>query len=196
MPLTENERRFSGLLDSPLHTYRIFSKVALSVWRDEAKGKVVKHIEINSDDDDDDDEGSQNREKEKDTEAGDRGVGGPPSSPPHSSPLRPTLPLARQSTLGSPQQSQPVADGRTNDMFQDDDDDEFWKNLDMGMDTSLSDVPSAPPTTGPNSVMDEDEDMWNIVDEIEKAPNNTIAVASGPQPENQPPDDDLDDMYV
>jgi hypothetical protein len=40
-----------------------------------------------------------------------------------------------------------------------DDDDEFWKNLDVGMDTSLSDVPSTPPTTGPNSVMNEDEDL-------------------------------------
>ena len=173
MPLTENERRFSCLLDSPLYTHRIFSKVALSVWRDEAKGKVVKHIEINSDDDDDD-EGSQKREKDKGTEAGDRGVGGPPSSPPHSSPPRPTSPLARQSTLGSPHHTQQVANDRTNDMFQDDDDDEFWKNLDMGMDTSLSDVPSAPPTTGPNSVMDEDEDLWNSVDEIEKATWNRV----------------------
>jgi replication fork protection complex subunit Csm3/Swi3 len=194
MPLTENERRFSGFSIPPLYTYRICSKVALSVWRDEAQGKVVKHIEINSDDDGDD-EGSQNREKDKSTEAGDRGIG-PPSSPPHSSPPRPTSPLARQNILGSPpHQSQQVVDGRTNDMFRDDDD-EFWKNLDMGMDMSLSDVPSAPPTSGPNSVMDEDEDLWNIVDEIEKAPNNTIAVASGPQPENQPPNDDLDDMYV
>ncbi len=180
------------LLDPSLYTYGIFSKVALSVWRDEAHGKVAKHIEINSDDDGDD-EGSQ-KQKDKSTEAGDRGVG-PPSSPPHSSPPRPTSPLARQNTLGLSHQPQQVADSRTNDVFQDDDD-EFWKNLDVGIDTSLSDVPSAPPTTGPNSVMDEDEDMWNIIDEIEKVPNNAIAVAAGPQPENQPPNDDWDDMYV
>jgi hypothetical protein len=37
----------------------------------------------------------------------------------------------------------------------------------VGMDTSLSDVPSTPPTTGPNSVMNEDEDLWNIIDEIQ-----------------------------
>ena len=133
------------------------------MWQDEAQGKVVKYIEINSDDYN---KGSQIREKDKSTEAGHCVIGGSPSSPPLSSPPRPTLPLARQSTLGSPHLSQRVADGRTNDMLQDDDD-EFWKNLDVGMDTSLSDVPSTPPTTGPNSVMNEDEDLWNIIDEIQ-----------------------------
>lgn len=147
-------------------------------------GKSAKHIEINSDDD-----GGDERQEGKSMEAGARNADNPPSSLPHSSPPRVT-----SHELNTLHQSQAAIIGPTNDMFQDDD--EFWKKLDAGMDTSLSDVPSAPPTTGPNSVTDEDEDMWNIVDEIEKeVSKDTVPVASGPQPENQPLDDDLDDMY-
>jgi hypothetical protein len=85
---------------------------------------------------------------------------------------------------------------------EDDDEAEFWKTIDEGMEASLSDMPSAPPTSGPNSTMDEDEDMWDIVNEVEKDASSTAAapagvvVASGPLPENHPQDDDWDDMYV
>lgn len=49
--------------------------------------------------------------------------------------------------------------------------------------------------------MDEDEDMWDVANEVERNAENTatntaeIAVASGPLPQNHPSDDDLDDMY-
>lgn len=82
------------------------------------------------------------------------------------------------------------------------DDAEFWNTIDAGMEASLSDVPSVPLTSGPNSSMDEDEDMWDIVNEVEREALSTatgsaagVAVASGPLPENQPLDDDFDDMY-
>jgi len=84
---------------------------------------------------------------------------------------------------------------------EEDDDSEFWKTIDTGVETSLSDIPSAPPTTGPNSTMDEDEDMWNIVNEVENEALSTaaaaeVAVASGPLPHDHAPDDDWEDMYV
>jgi hypothetical protein len=88
----------------------------------------------------------------------------------------------------------------TNRIPEEDDDAEFWKTIDTGMETSLSDIPSAPPTKGPNSTMDEDEDMWNIVNEVEKEALNTAAasvvVASGPLPQDHTQDEDWEDMYV
>jgi len=90
----------------------------------------------------------------------------------------------------------------TNNIPDEDDDAEFWKTIDTRMETSLSDIPSAPPTTGPNSTMDEDEDMWDIVNEVEAEALSTaaasadVAVASGPLPQGHTQDDDWEDMYV
>ena len=97
---------------------------------------------------------------------------------------------------GGPSLTAPRNDGNSED-----DDAEFWKTIDAAMEASLSDLPAAPPTSGPNSSMDEDEDMWDIANEIERNAESTatntaeITVASGPLPQNHPLDDDLDDMY-
>ena len=47
--------------------------------------------------------------------------------------------------------------------------------------------------------MDEDEDMWDLVNEIEQetsANPKALPIAQGPAPQNQPAEDDWDDMYA
>jgi replication fork protection complex subunit Csm3/Swi3 len=109
--------------------------------------------------------------------------------------------LARSSSPITLNDADPLPATTRNNDPPEDDDAEFWKTLDAGMEASLSDIPSAPPTSGPNSSMDEDEDMWDIVNEIEQETSNTatapdaVTVALGPLPENHLQDDNWDDMY-
>ncbi len=156
-------------------------KVALSVWRDEAHGKMGGHIDV---EDSDDDENPKDNDKDQSMGVDNQESGLPSSSPRSSSP-------PSQCPQAVP--SKPTLE---------EDDPEFWM-LEAGMEAPLSDVPSGPPTTRPNSSMDEDEDMWDIVDEIEKEASGAISstvepapVAVGPLPENHPADDDWEDMYA
>lgn len=122
----------------------------------------------------------------------DPNVGLPPSSPPRSS-SPPAVPSNRDGPASRPTQSSAPRNGGIDD----NDDEAFWKALDAGIEDPLSDAPPAP-STGPNSSMDEDEDMWDLVNEIEEtsSASKALSVAQGPQPEHQPADDDWDDMYV
>lgn len=166
-------------------------KVALSVWRDEAHGKVGEHIDI-----EDSDDGENPKENDNDQGMGvdNQNSGLPSSSPPRSSPRSSSPP---PNNLQRPQ----AAPSSTT---LEEDDPEFWKMLEAGMEAPVSHVPSGPPSTRPNSSMDEDEDMWGIVDEIEgEALNATSSavepaapVALGPLPANHPADDDWEDMYA
>ncbi|KAJ3501702.1 hypothetical protein NLJ89_g9221 [Agrocybe chaxingu] len=164
--------------------------VALSVWRDEAHGKFRAPV------DDEEDDDNQDEDNQMQTDNGDAGQ--PPSSPPRSSsPL-----VDDRSTQRNGPEAQP----------DEDDDVAFWARLEGNNAGSSSDVPPAPSTAG-NTSMDEDEDMWDIVNEIEQqsaskppapptppaagAPNGNAqgALALPPNPP-LPDDDDWDDMYV
>ncbi|CAA7271659.1 unnamed protein product [Cyclocybe aegerita] len=168
--------------------------VALSVWRDEAHGKFRAPV----DEEEEEEEEDNNQEENKPMQTDNEGSGLPPSSPPRSSSppvnVRPT------------QRSSPPA------QRDEDDDAAFWAGLEGNNAGSSSDAPPAPSTTG-NSSVDEDEDMWDIVNEIEQestskhpappappaagAPNGIAQGASAPPPNPPvPDDDDWDDMYV
>ncbi|KAF9535300.1 replication fork protection component Swi3-domain-containing protein [Crepidotus variabilis] len=171
------------------HTRRM--NVSLSVWRDQAHGKPIQLPEDDEEDGEEVDvivdDGELRTSKTHDL---------PPSSP------------HRPSSRGSsPPTDAPDAD---------EDDEEFWKSLDMGlpgggapMEEPLSDVPPAPPTSsGAPSDMDEDEDMWDIVNQIEQeasGPTGTGDVENSARASgfaagallNKPhPKDDWDDMYL
>ena len=163
--------------------------MSLSVWRDESHGKPTRDPEEEDEEDEDAQADSGNRQLQPSNQAAATSSGLPPSSPLHA----------------SSQGSSPPT--RTSNM---DEDEEFWKSLDMGIGAStssamedlLSDAPPVPPaSSGAPSDMDEDEDMWDIVAEIEKASTSTqeppsLGVAAGPLPQQQVPDDDWEDMYV
>ena len=162
-------------------------KVALSVWRDEAHGKVGEHIDI---EDSGDDENPKENDKDQGMGVDNQNTGLPSSSLPRSSPRS-----------SSPLSNNPQAAPSNTTL--EEDDPEFWKMLEAGMEAPVSDMPSGPPSTRPNSSMDEDEDMWGIVDEIEAEASNATSsavepapVAAGPLPENHPADDDWEDMYA
>lgn len=158
--------------------------MALSVWRDEAHGKFTNHFDINEDIESGEEELIQDKNERTEREDND---------------IRASLARSSLITNDAPATDPLVAAARNHNP--EEDDEEIWKTIDAGIEASVSDIPTAPPTSGANSSMDEDEDMWDIVNEVEKDALNVatalaeVPLAAGPLPENHQ-DDDWDDMYV
>ncbi|PPQ86868.1 hypothetical protein CVT25_012587 [Psilocybe cyanescens] len=160
--------------------------IALSVWRDEAHGRP-----------------STQKDDSDEEEGGDENAILPRSSPSggSSSPL--SGPASEVDMFDRPQQQTFV----TPQSFsrEEDEQEDFWQSLDEFNHNSSESLPA--PTTAANSSMDEDEDMWDIIDGVEKAeqaakestaPSIMGAVATTEPPGNINPvdDDDWDDMYL
>jgi len=166
-------------------------KVSLSVWRDEAHGRLRRDDE----DSVDDDENSQHQD----------------ANNARSSRFSPSRPSSRGSSLTSgtsqvdrapmtPQRDVPPTSNR-----EEDEDEAFWKSLDEYAGDS-SDAPPAP-TTVANSSVEEDEFMWDVLDEVEVTstinlagstslpppPTNSVEVSTTTNPDVA---DDWDDMYL
>ncbi|KDR81656.1 hypothetical protein GALMADRAFT_221522 [Galerina marginata CBS 339.88] len=180
--------------------------VSLSVWRDDAHGRPNKKND-DSDDEDmrgGDDEGRENDEN-MNAEDRDASLPLPGSSPTHISSRATSLPVSGLgSDIDMPTRLSHVSTVSQFAAPPGEDEDTFWRSMDEFSGHS-SDPPPAP-TTAANSSMDEDEDMWDIIDEVERssadkstAPSTTTmttnSTATEP-PGNQADPDDWDDMYL
>ncbi|KAF8163344.1 replication fork protection component Swi3-domain-containing protein [Crassisporium funariophilum] len=170
--------------------------VSLSVWRDEAHGrKTGKNPYDDVDEDDDAEHAPQGEPRMR-----------PGFSPERNSSRASSLPVA-----SSPGTTSGEANGVQNEArpppltanMDEGDEEAFWNSLDNMDGDPVSDVPPAP-SSAANTSMDEDEDMWDIINELE----SETAVTSIPQPvpahvppatATEPhvnPADDWDDMYL
>lgn len=199
-------------------------QVRLSVWRDEFKG--LAH-EPGSDSENENGNEDEDMDAEPSVEPS-RRQSTAPSSASHRSSSPPPPPTSRP----------PSAASEHDDIFDDDfeallqqagssvqtasisapnskstaattvdDEEAFWADMDMA-----GEMDQAPPpaVSKPNDAMDEDEDMWDIIDQVNKESATTSArappSASGeipqPSPPRPPPEpqyadpSDWDDMYV
>ncbi|KAF5330897.1 hypothetical protein D9619_005630 [Psilocybe cf. subviscida] len=159
--------------------------VALSVWRDEALGRPGGRQGLDIDDDeedtgaiDDEDQAEQNQAMDTD-HASTRAPRSSPSVPSSRASSPPATSGAESSSRGpGPRFSEPEPD----------EDEEFWKSLDDFGDSSMDarappSPPKAAPAPAPPSGFD-DEDMWDIINEVEKEASGSgqRPAASGGQP--------------
>ena len=179
--------RISIDLYSPLHF-----KVSLSVWRDEAHGRP-RH------DDEDSVDNDENLQRPADQATLDSNN---TRTSPRSSPSRPSR--GSSPTSGTPQAVHPPMPLQREPhpvSGLDVDEEAFWKSLDE----YTGDSSDAPPA--PNSSVDEDDFMWDVLDEVETTSTVKLAgSASVPPPSTDSvevtttanPDvaDDWDDMYL
>lgn len=160
--------------------------MAVSVWRDEAHGRFKGNAH-------EDDEEIEDADK----------VDG--AHVEHSNPILPPLSLQpstdpSRATANAESNSRETRTVRMQDI--DGDDEAFWRSLEnMAGDTSQKASTSGISAT--NSSMDQDQEMWDIVNEFEKESEAPSAVAHIPPPTiSEPPDrpfdpgDDWDDMYL
>ncbi|KAJ2931886.1 hypothetical protein H1R20_g5211, partial [Candolleomyces eurysporus] len=200
-------------------------QVALSVWRDEAKG--VTH----RDDEDEDEDMETDTRQPSQPEASREGGEGPGHDSRSSSP-----PPSRPSTSASEYDVDDIFDDDLDTLLREeqesansrsagissstskatvstdptsiDEDDGFWAALDdMGADLEMN-ATSKPPPPKEVPMDDGDQDMWDIVDEVAresanaKAGPDTVPQPSPPRPPPPPPPqdsvnpDDWDDMYL
>jgi len=165
-------------------TYLISSKVSASVWRDEAHGRF---------------NGSNAREEDEGIEDGDNLNANSTPVEHNNSDLPPPSSMQASSTDPSRDaESRETRAAGIQGIDFDEDDEASWRSLDnMAGDISQK-VPTG--TSATSSSMDQDQEMWDIVNEFEKENQTPSAVAPMPQP--QPPDrpfepgDDWDDMYL
>ncbi|KAH9484213.1 Swi1-interacting protein swi3 [Psilocybe cubensis] len=160
--------------------------VALSVWRDEAHGRPSKQTNTSEGEDSEDEDGQSKNQNTSPSRA---------SSPPLSAPPSEGDMLERP----SPQSFEaPPNSGRDEDEQED-----FWRSLDeFNNDTSSESLPV--PTTAPSSTMDEDEEMWDLIDEVERAEQaaKQSASSNAAAPSTEPPgnhnleEDEWEDMYL
>ncbi|KAH9043098.1 replication fork protection component Swi3-domain-containing protein [Lactarius pseudohatsudake] len=177
-------------------------QVALSVWRDEAKG-LINGVRLPPQGDNNDDDSSDTDSDAIVPPSGDAAAtaddGGATSSSQPPSPARPRLRRARSATsdseregdgptLSSDDASRPPPSPQGDDAAMDADDD-LWAALDTAP------APAAAPTTAqapPNA--DPDEEMWDVVAELELEQQSEAAPQS--KPVANPTHDDLDDLYL
>ncbi|KAF8798065.1 Swi3-domain-containing protein, partial [Phlegmacium glaucopus] len=164
--------------------------VSLSVWRDEAHGHFNGN---NAREDDEGREDGDNLNVDSTRMEHNNQDLPPPSSLQASS----TDPPRAQANTESRQTRAAEIEG----IDFDGDDEAFWRSLDnMAGDTSQN---VSTDTSATNSTMDQDQDMWDIVNELEKGGEAPSVVVPMPQPTiPAPPDrpfdpgDDWDDMYL
>lgn len=177
-------------------------QVALSVWHDEARG-ISQHQEPPEESIDIDDINSD----EEEGQAGPSGSGQtsePPTRPPSSASERTSSPdddFDMDGVSGAkPTGMQGAAD-------------EFDFEVEMWDDTPFTDGPTSTPTnptnpttdqaeplrkpSAPSFGQDEDQDMWDLVDELQaQAKSNENAVVPQGEPPTPADDGDWDDMYA
>ncbi|KAF8910972.1 replication fork protection component Swi3-domain-containing protein [Gymnopilus junonius] len=169
--------------------------VSLSVWRDEAHGRPTKQI-----DDRDEGEGADVEQMSPEQMNTEDRSSGPRYSPSHDQPRASSSHPESESDL-SPQPSNQIRPAsEPSDSREEDDEESFWRSMDEFSGNSSDPLPV--PTTAANSSVDENEEMWNIIDEVEKvaaknpsAPTTTT-VTHPPQIQQEEPPDDWDDMYL
>jgi len=163
-------------------------KVSLSVWRDEAHGRFNKSNAA------EDDEGIEDMDDVSNSHVVE-----------HSNPIIPP-PSSFQASSTEPSRANANTESNTReteaagvqDIDFNEDDETFWRSLgDISGDTSQN--ISANGISATSSSMDQDQEMWDIVDEFQKEVQTPTAVAPVTQPTvSEPPDsgDDWEDMYL
>lgn len=186
--------------------YSIKPQVSLSVWRDEAHGITNRRKDTDDEEDDNGDGGNADHVEDTQMDTDDRQLrprssssipSSRASSPPATSGAESEVPL-------QPRVEAPKAPSQHGE---EDDEEAFWRSLDeFGEESSGAHAPAPVPTAVPPAPMDDDDEMWDIINEVEQStaqtsnrpppappskPPSAIPAAAEPEPE-----DDWDDMYL
>ena len=163
-------------------------KVALSVWRDEAHGRLNKS---NTPEDDEGIEDGDDVNNSRVVEQSD------PDHPPHSS-FQASSTEPSRANANTESNSRETGAERIQGIDFGGDDEISWESL-KRMRGDTSQKVSTNGISATNLPIDQDQEMWDIVDEFEKEGQTLPAVASITQPTiPEPPDsgDDWEDMYL
>ena len=163
-------------------------KVSLSVWRDEAHGRFNTN---NAEDDEgieDGDDVNNSRVVEHSN----------PNLPPPSS-FRASSTEPSRANANTETNSRDIEAARIQSNDFGGDDEAFWRSPERSITGDTSQKISTNGMSAANSSMDQDQEMWDIVNEFEKEGQTPSAVAPMTQPRiPEPPDygDDWEDMYL
>ncbi|KAF9564602.1 Swi3-domain-containing protein [Agrocybe pediades] len=179
--------------------------VSLSVWRDEAHGKPTQQRDGSDDEENDNEEEGNADQSENARMDTDDPILEPPRSSPSRISSRATSPPASGPSSEGDMPSRPPGGNGSNPQDasnrEEDEQEDFWRSLDEFND----DMPDPPPAPVPAAnLFADDDDMWDIIDEVERdSADKRSLPASGTDnpvvpspPIGNPPDDDLDDMYL
>lgn len=179
--------------------------MALSVWRDEFHGRPGERQALDIDEDEDNPGAIDDEEQVEQNRA--MGIDNATSRPPRSSP---SVPSSRASSppAASGAESSSRGPGPSFSEPEPDEDEEFWKSLDdfgdntMGAHAPPPPPPKAAPASAQPSGFDDDEDMWDIIDQVEKEASGKQSAAPKPSSRPAPAEheyadpSDWDDMYA
>lgn len=164
-------------------------KVSLSVWRDEAHGR------FNTSNAPEDDEGIEDEDDVNNSRVVEHSNSSLP--PPSSFQAPSTEPSRANANIESNNREIEAAGIRGIDFGGDEE--AFWRSPERSIAGDTSQKISTNGMSAANSSMDQDQEMWDIVDEFEKEGQTPSAVAPVTQPTiPEPPDsgDDWEDMYL
>jgi replication fork protection complex subunit Csm3/Swi3 len=162
-------------------------KVSLSVWRDEAHGRLNRS---NTPEDDERIEDGDDVNNSRVVELSN------PNLPPPSS-FQASQTESSRANINIESNSREIEAAGIQDIDFGGDDEAFWNSLSIAEDTSQKVSNNGISTT--NSSIDQDQEMWDIMNEFEKEGEIPSAVAPMTQPTILvPPDsvDDWEDMYL
>lgn len=158
-------------------------KVSLSVWRDEAHGRLNRNNTA------DDDEGIEDGDDVNNSHVVEHS--NPSLPPPSSFQASPTEPSRANANTESNSREIELAGIQGIDFGEDDE--VFWRSPEIITKVSTNGISATNPS------IDQDQEMWDIVNEFEKEGQTPSTVAPMTQPTIPvPPDsgDDWDDMYL
>ncbi|KAF9483760.1 Swi3-domain-containing protein [Pholiota conissans] len=171
--------------------------VALSVWRDEAHGITNRRKTMEDESDHNEVNDNVGRDIQMDTDDHQPRPQSASSMPSSRASSPPATSAAESEVLLQPRVAALIAPSQHGE----EEEEAFWRSLDeVGSHTSGAHAPAAASAAVPQLSMDDDEEMWDIINEVEQSaakPSNlsppSLAASAGVDTD---PADDWDDMYL